>query len=773
MRKPILVIFFIVCSALFPLFVLSAQDRQATLHGRVVDAVTGEPVAKVKIIVSGTQQNTSTDERGGFTLGGLQPGEVELYITAVGYGFVKKSLILKEGENTEKEIALNQEAATLTEQITVTADPYEKTETNAASEQNMSKLELQTLTMVIVGDPLRAAQALPGVVANNDLRSDFAVRGAGFDRIAVYIDGIISDSFVHRLTESSTTDELSLSIINQETVSELSLFGGAYPVKYGASSAGALKLETRAGNRVRPSGRIATGVLTTSAVVDGPLQAGRGSWLVAARTSYIDYLQRLVERVTGTGRSQTDQDEDGNLDFSDMQGKAIYDLSPHHRLGVSAIFGIFRGGQGDENRAVNQGDLNVIDKTDSRNLFVNAHWNYNAGSRLLADARAFLLRTDYKTTNVDDLTLDERERTQFGLRGDASFLAFGSQNIEAGLYVRSIHARKLTNFLRASQPLAPLSLEAFNRSATEQAYYAQDTLGIERARLTLTAGVRLDHSGLTGETLFSPRASLSLAAGENLRIRAGVGRYYQFADFDKLFGFSGNPTLGAESATHYNVSLERSLGSRTRLLAEVYDREDRDLIFSLSEPRVEAGRITIEAEPFSNSLRGYARGIELSLQRRSANGLTGWLSYAYSKTLLTDRLSNLSFVSDFDQRHTVNLFGSYRFTETLNLMGQWRYGSGLPWIGFLREEGSLILLGSERNRVRAPAYSRVDVRANKAFLFKKWKLTLSGEVLNLLHHMNEYNVESNLIRFRASGIFITGLRESFRILPSVGVAIEF
>ena len=773
MQKLTFTCFFIACSVLFSLFVVSAQEGQATLHGRVVDAVTGEPVAKVKIIVSGTQQNTITDQKGGFTLRGLQPGEVELYITAVGYGFVKKSFTIKEGENTEKDIALNHEAATLTEQVTVRADPYEKTETNAASEQNLSKLELQTLSMVLVGDPLRAAQALPGVVANNDLRGEIAVRGAGFDRIAVYIDGVIADSFVHRLTESDTTDELSLSIINQDTVSELSLFNGAYPVKYGASSAGALKLETREGNRVRPSGRIATGLLTTSAVVDGPLHGGHGSWLVAARTSYIDYLQRLVERITGTGRSETDQDEDGNLDFSDMQGKAIYDLSPRHRLGISAIFGIFRGSQGDENRAVNQGDLNVIDKTDSRNFLVNAHWNYNSGSRLLADTRVFALQTDYKNTNIDELTLDERERTQLGIRSDASFLATGYQNIEAGLYVRSIHARKLTNFFQASQPVAPLSLEAFSRSATEQAYYAQDTLNIERARLTLTAGGRVDRSGLTGETLFSPRAALAFVAAGDWKIRAGVGRYYQFPDFDRLFGFLGNPNLRAESATHYNISLERSLGSRTRVLAEVYDREDRDLIFRLSEPRIEDGQITINADPFRNSLRGYGRGIELSLQRRSANGLTGWVSYAYSKSLLTDRQDGLSFVSDFDQRHTVNMFGSYRFTETFNLSSQWRYGSGLPWIGFLREEGSSIFLGSERNRVRVPAYSRVDVRANKAFLFKKWKLTLSGEILNLLYHKNEYNVESNLIRFRATGRFITGLRESFRILPSVGVAIEF
>jgi Outer membrane receptor for ferrienterochelin and colicins len=770
--------FFLIQSPAFPLSVFAQagppqSSSNATLHGRVVDARTGEPVAKVKIIVHGSVQNTATDEHGLFTLGGLQAGEVELYITAVGYGLVKKSVVVKAGEHTEKDIALSPEAAALTEQVTITADPYEKTETNAASEQTLNKSEIQTLSMVLLGDPLRAAQTLPGVTANNDLRSDFAVRGAGFNRIGIYIDGILTDGFVHKLMESDTTDELSLAIINQDTISEVSLLSGAFPVKYGDSTAAVLKLETREGNRLRPAGRLSTGLLTTSGVVDGPLANGRGSWLVAGRTSYVDYLQRLVERITGTGRSQTDQDDNANLDFSDTQGKAVYDLSPRHQLGVSAIFGFFQSDQGDKNRAVNLGDPNVIDKQDSRNLLVNAHWNYTPSSHLFAQTRLFYLDTSYENTNQANLALDDRERTQFGVRHDLSLIAPHSQRIEAGLYVRSIRAEKLTDFFQASQPMTARRLESFNRHATEQAYYAEDTWNSERLKLALTGGGRVEHSTLTDETRFSPRAAVTFAPASVWKIRAGVGRYYQFPDFDRLFGFLGNPNLNAESATHYNVSIERSIGSRTRVLAEVYDREERDLIFSLSEPRIEAGRITTTADLFRNLLDGHARGVELSLQRRSANGLTGWVSYAFSKTLLRDQQHGLSFPSDFDQRHTLNVYGSYRFTETFNLSGAWRYGSGTPWVGFLQREGASINLGSERNQLRVPDYSRVDLRANKAFLFKKWKLTLSGEVLNVLYHKNEFDIESNLIRFRATGRFITGLRESFRILPSVGVAIEF
>src|SRR5207302_1417255 len=161
-----------------------AQNRLVTLRGRVVDARSGEPVAKVKIIVSSPSQSTTTDESGGFTLSDIQPGEISLYITTVGYGLVKKTITVKETDSAEVVIALNQEAASLTEHVTVTAEPYAITETNAApSEQTLNKTELQDLSKVIISDPIRAVQSLPGVTANDDLRAEFAVRGADYRRV--------------------------------------------------------------------------------------------------------------------------------------------------------------------------------------------------------------------------------------------------------------------------------------------------------------------------------------------------------------------------------------------------------------------------------------------------------------------------------------------------------------------------------------------------------------------------------------------------------------
>ena len=125
------------------------------------------------------------------------------------------------------------------------------------------------------------------------------------------------------------------------------------------------------------------------------------------------------------------------------------------------------------------------------------------------------------------------------------------------------------------------------------------------------------------------------------KLRAAAGRYYQFPEFEPMFGLVGNRALRSERATHYNASVERLLGNRARVLAEVYDREDANLIFSLNEPRLTGHTVTFQVYPFQNSLAGHARGLELTVQRRSANKLSGWISYAYSRTRLNDARDGL------------------------------------------------------------------------------------------------------------------------------------
>lgn len=741
-----------------PSFVAVAQERLITLRGRVVDANTGEPMANVRVVANLPDKETITDSNGAFTLE-LPPGSQELYITTVTYGLVKKTINVAAG-NSDVEIALNEDAAAITERVRVAPDPYDIVRTAATFEQTLNKRELQATSSILLSDPIRAAQTLPGVGSNDDFRSEFSVRGAGFDRVGVWLDRVLTDNFVHTVA-GGYPDTGSLSVINSDAVDSVSLLSGGSPAGFGNRTAAVLDIDSRDGNRVKPSGRIAATMSGISGLVDGPISSGRGSYMVAARKSYIGYLVRRIN----------DQNEFANnppvLGFADVQGKLLYNVSDGNHVGISAIFGGF---DYDRNRDRESLFVNSVLRGESRNVLVNGHWTLVVDDRHFWQTRFFVQKTNFENVNRDEQILNDGDRTQFGVRSDVSLQLFHLNRLEAGLYIRSLHVNSLSR--RFSFANVPFDFGSFDQNGTEQSYYAQDTWRKEGWRLQLTGGLRVEHSEITGQTLNSPRASFTWSINDNWRVHAMAGRYHQFPDFELIFGRLGSRSLRAERATNVSGGVEALVGDRTRVSFEVFNRADANLFFSLSEPRLDGGQVTFLEFPYRNSLDGHARGFELTLQRRSANKLAGWISYSYVRTKLTDSQTGLSFVADNEQRHLLNVYGSYRFTDTWNLSSVFRYGTGPPIPGFFRQAGSNFFLSDRRNEARLPDYARWDVRVSKAFLFKRWKLTATGEVLNLLNRNN--------LRYAGFDGFDTTTGRVFGrldrvlpILPSAGVVIEF
>ena len=261
---------------------------------------------------------------------------MQLYVTTVGYALIKLTVHATEAAGPPLVIVLQQDTAVRKDSVTVTVGPYDTLESNPAAQQTLSKQEIQSLAMVLVGDPLRAAQALPGVTSDSDFRAEFAVRGAGYDRVGVYVDGVLTDSFVHAANlgvgGGTSSEKLSLSVIDSNNVSEMTLLPGAFPAQYGDASAAVLNLSTRDGNYVKPSLRFSTGLLSSDAVADGPFAKNKGSWLLSARSSYADYLQRFIERITGTNGNGSNQNK-SSLNFSDAQVKGTYNFSASQQVG--------------------------------------------------------------------------------------------------------------------------------------------------------------------------------------------------------------------------------------------------------------------------------------------------------------------------------------------------------------------------------------------------------------------------------------------------------
>jgi hypothetical protein len=734
---------------------VAAQDAPApvTLRGRVVDAQTGEPIAKALVSIRDHKGEAVTDASGRFVVTGVPPGETEITVTTVGYGLARRRVHAGR-EAEELEIRLAQEALRRAEEIAVTTAPFEPVDAAAPAEHVLGGTELKNLASVLVDDPLRSVQSLPGVAATDDFGATFAARGLGFSNVGLYVDGVLMNAPFHTIRD--VNDSFSLTLVNGDVVDSLAFVSGGAPARFGDRTGSVLAVKTRDGSGEEFFGRASLGATGLYATLEGPLGAAKKtSWLLSARKSYLDYV---LERIDESGIV---------LGFYDATAK----LTHHPRPSQTVSLGFLHGRSRWRSTETDRGPQNS-DTADAGTDLTTLQWRWLPSSSWWLENVAFVSHETGRNRNVDGTDRFRSASTQWGLRTDAT-RNWGHHRLEAGILVRSLSENAVAREFdrrRASYRLT----ESYDVGSAQEGAYVQDTWTGLGDRLTLTLGGRLDRFEKTRETEVLPRASLTWEVTGRTKLLAAFGEHAQFPGFERLFGRHGNPELRAERATHYLVGVEHALGTGARLRLEAYDQDLRGLLFNPEgDWRREGGRIvgpSAEA-PLRNALSGHSRGIEMLLQRRSANGLSGWIAYSFGHARWHED-GGLRFDSDFDQRHTLTVFGTYRLSHTLNLSTKYRYGSGFPVAGFYEPRSGGVFLSAERNRYRPASYSRWDVRANKAFIFERWKLTLYAEVINLLNRTHTRYTGLDDLDPRTGRVFLES-DTLFPLLPSVGLTVEF
>jgi outer membrane receptor for ferrienterochelin and colicin len=297
---------------------------------------------------------------------------------------------------------------------------------------------------------------------------------------------------------------------------------------------------------------------------------------------------------------------------------------------------------------------------------------------------------------------------------------------------------------------------------------------------SLVSGARLDHWSLTGHTGASPWLATSWPLAPSLTLRAGGGLYRQEPGFLETRGLHGTASLDGQRAWDADAGLEGRIGSSSsgssgsRWQVTLYDREDRG-VFRL--PNVEGRVINGVYVPGSlttryvNALDGHARGVEALVQHRAPNGLSGWAAYSYGVNRYTDRATDESFWGDFDQRHAVNVYGTYRFSDRVSASARFRAGSNFPATGYYREQDGVDYATSARNELRVPYYARLDARLNRTFTWERKRLTLFLEGLNVL---DRENVRVGIPSVNRRTLVATNLFDTMvPIVPSIGLLLEF
>jgi hypothetical protein len=746
---------FVVLVALFSPSV-RAQGQTGEVSGRIVSARDGEALGLAQVVLVGTALTGVTDSTGTFRIAGVPAGAYTLQASVVGYRVIEQTFTLAPGEAKTFEITLTPNTITLTDSTVVTADPFTEPQESAAG-FTLQGDEQKNLASVLSDDPLRAVQSAPGVTANDDFSSAFSVRGAPFDRIGLYLDGILLHSPFH--TVDGIADNGSLTVFNGDLTDDLTLYQGAWPVRYSDRTAGVLAIDTRQGTREELRTQVSASASNVSVLAEGPLtKSKRGSWLFDFRKSYLQYILNRIDLGDQPPLA---------FGFTDGEARMDYDLTSRHAISVTYLDGTSAV---DRTRFQAKLGPNTVMTSGFRFTMVNLGSRY-ATRRLLLSSHVAMSRESGTVDNRDRLPLSGQRYVEGTARSDATFMWAGT-TVDFGGQFRHVRQRGITTQLLYT-PSLTTTLDGFAGSADEGGAYVEDAFQLHKTRII--AGARVDEHSLMPSPVATPYASFATDISSRTRLQFDWGQYSQFPELNQIFSAFATGQLWPERATHYEAAIERRLDSRTRLRLEIYDRQDRDLIARpLLDPRLLNGVVVNAAPnaPLLNSEGGYARGVEVVVQRRTANGFTGWVSYAYGRTIVRDAVLGIAFPSDYDQRHTVNAYISRRLRPTVNFSGRFSYGSGMPLPGFYQMINGVYDVAPFRNGLRAPAYQRMDLRVNKAYVHQKFNATLFAEVVNLTNHSNR--------DFDAPGPYDPAtLRNTptfysmFPILPSVGIVVTF
>ena len=214
---------------ILPLFGLS---QTGTLKGVILDDM-NTPISDVNI--KANDDGTTTNDNGFFILKIPANQDVTVEFTHVTHKRVLATFNLKNGEEIEFNPVMN----TSIEQIaTVTISSKKRKDV-----EGIITLTPETIRKIPGANAgvENILQTLPGVSSNNELSTQYSVRGGNFDENLVYVNGIE----VYRPFLVRSGQQEGLSFVNSDLVQNVDFSAGGFQAKYGDKLSSVLDITYR------------------------------------------------------------------------------------------------------------------------------------------------------------------------------------------------------------------------------------------------------------------------------------------------------------------------------------------------------------------------------------------------------------------------------------------------------------------------------------------------------------------------------------------------
>ena len=732
--------------------------RAATLSGFVTDADNGEALPLAAVVVEGVRLGASSNSSGYYAVKQVPAGEHVVSVSHVGYRTLRDTLRFEAGQDLRRDWSLTWQPIR-EEAVVVEVEREEEQEQATQSSFIALQVEpLQQMPAVGEADLLRSLQLLPGIQSASDLSSGLYVRGGGPDQTAILLDHIPLYNPSHLFGFFST--------FNPDAIKDVQLYKGAYPAKYGRTLGAVLDVANREGNRQRFSGRGGISLISSRLLAEGPVEGG--SWMAAGRRTYLEPVLGVVRAF--------DVDIPVGYYFYDFNGKI------NQRRGDDTFTLSTYWGQ-DDLRA----DLFGEPDEGEEESFVDLRWGNRAVTarwtrvfspdlfgHFMAAGSYYRSVLDFSVFNTPFTVVNSIR--DLSLKGDLDYFVHRDHTLTLGFLATLFRFRFSQSFNNEEQD----DLRQDSRLAS--AYVQDEWQADPVTRLRL--GGRASWFSEGDRLHFSPRLSLSRALTEKVRVKAAGGMYRQYLQLITTETFTGGDIwVPLDDSVEPGRSWQGVAGaewnpSRTwQFTVEGYYTDLANLV--VLDNAVAADNEAGDSDDiFVSGGAGWARGVELFLQRRSGP-LTGWVGYTLGWTRRTfpELNQGRAFPPKYDRRHDLSFVVSYR-------AGKWRLGSNLVYATgqaftpasarySLREPTTGVVedyvLPSRRNSARLLPYHRLDASATRDLTLWGLESELYLQIFNLYSRRNEWFVlyETEEAETKAQVV------PQLPIVPTLGLNFEF
>ncbi len=721
-----------------------------TVSGYVYDASTGEALIGAAVYEHVSGHGTATNRYGFYSLT-LNSDSVRLQSSFL--GFATKSHRFWNTQDTTINFHLLPVATELSE---VVVRQEASTVGRVAAGSSVVKIPIQQLKAVpaLAGEPdiMRALALTPGVSNGVEGTTGLLVRGGSPDQNLILLDEATAYNASHLFGL--------VSIFNTDAISDVTLIKGGFPARYGGRLSSVVDISMKEGNNQKFAGEASLGLISSHATVEGPIAKGSTSFIVSARSSYLNLLLLPARRSYLQGNA----DSYFTYHLYDLNAKVNHRFKDNNQLFLSFYTGQDTWQVEEGTPAVETSRLKLqwgnttatlrYGKTLSPKLFGKAIINYTQYRYGVNTAMEL-----YNPSNPSEVMRSYFD-TQSGIRDLGTKLSFDffpapAHAIKFGGELVAHHYTP--NQLETSEPVAIANQGAESISAQETAFFVEDEWEIND-RIKTNIGVRFSLFQVENETYqaVEPRLSLQYRVYKDWFVKGSYSYMQQYTHLltNNGAGLPNDIWVPATAAVPPQLATQWTLGISklfpklgVDFSLEVYLKNMNQLIDYRAGANIVYNYDQTWEETVTTGGTGVARGLELFLHKQQGKW-NGWLGYTLSKN--DRRFSSLNqgrwYPANYDRRHDISLTGSYQLSERWTLSSSWVFSSGQPvTLPVAIQEnlaGEQVTVYAGRNNARMLAYHRLDVGLSRTVTTRRGRqATWSFGVYNFYNRRNPFYLQ--------------------------------